>query len=491
MSKQLRQYQIEARDAVVNSDIGQIILPTGTGKSTIQAAVIESLIQSNSGFGIYVILTPRILLTNQLMSTVASDLTASGITTLKALTVHSGVSVSFYEEDEVNDEEKSVFDFLDNKSTTDSKTVELEILMAKAHNRPMLICCTYDSIPAMLRGIMGAKAQVTQTLCDEAHYITEKTNNENIVALKNISNRIHYFTATQKITTSKVGLGMNNTEVFGDVIYRKTPREMIEAGFMVQPRIHSVLAGKETSISKITMDAFIEHSKYVYGDAKMLVCCNGTKTVEEIRNNADFKAWAKSEGITIFSVTSKYGAWIDETDYKRDEFLTVLKNHSTKAIVLHVAILTEGIDVPDMTGVVFVRNMALCRFLQSLGRTTRKLAVDFGKSFEDCVKKFAYAVVIDRVDDGESQDQYSNLTKMVRDMREAGFEAKETIYTESDIGTDADVDLEDTNQRDRRVKALKTAMDEVDHEIEAEEIASIVSASELSEQQQVEMLFNI
>jgi superfamily II DNA or RNA helicase len=58
-------YQIEARDAVLNSQIGQVISPTGTGKSVIQSSVFEELIKGSmvngkSVFGIYVILTPRI-----------------------------------------------------------------------------------------------------------------------------------------------------------------------------------------------------------------------------------------------------------------------------------------------------------------------------------------------------------------------------------------------------------------------------------------------
>jgi superfamily II DNA or RNA helicase len=488
----LRDYQIDARDICLSSDVGQIILPTGTGKSTIQAAIIESLMMSNVGFGVYVILTPRILLTNQLMSTVAKHLLSVGAGDIKALTVHSGNTANLYDEEDVTDTDRSIFDRLSNFATTSSKDVETEIRVAKFQNRPMLVCCTYDSIPSLVSGLISAGVGVTQVLCDEAHYVVEKTFNSHVSSLKNLSNRIHYFTATQKFTPNKInGLGMGNVGMYGEVIFKRTPLEMIEAGWMVQPRIHSVAAGKETAYHTITSQAFEKHSECVIGDAKMLVCCNGTKTVEEIRNNKDFKEWASTNGVTVFSVTSKYGSWVDGFEYtKRDDFLAALRSHTGKAVILHVAILTEGIDVPDMSGVLFFRDMAKCRFLQSLGRVTRKLKVDIGKAHDDCVKKFAYAIVIDREGDAEAGDQYTNLTSMTKGMRESGFESFENVYQSIDIGTDIGVEFDEAGSMDRRKKAFLAAIESVDHDIEDERIANILADDTVSFKNKMSMLFS-
>jgi superfamily II DNA or RNA helicase len=477
MSKTLRTYQTEARDAVIQSVIGQVILPTGTGKSTIQASVLETLITEKKGFGVYVILTPRILLTNQLMSSVAKDLLDAGVSNLKALTVHSGNTATLFDEDEVTEEERAIFNGLENKVSTNIDDVKIEIMTAKFHNRPILVCCTYDSAPVLTRAITETKVSIDQTLCDEAHYIVEKTFNSNVAALKHLSERIHYFTATRKLTPStKCGLGMENASMYGDVIYRKTPREMIESGFMVQPRIHSVLAGVDTSYHAITAQAFEKHSGMVVVDAKMLVCCNGTKTVEEIRNNKHFIAWAAANDVTVFSVTSKHGEWRDNVRYKkRDDLLDELRGHVGKAIVLHVSILTEGIDVPNMSGVLFFRDMATCRFLQSLGRVTRALASDYGKDIDKRDKQFAYAIVVDREGDAESTDQYENLTGMVRKMREADFDAYENVYQDIDFGTDTGVEFDEAGSVDRRVKAVKNVNDLVDHQIEDERIANILA----------------
>ncbi|TXG85756.1 MAG: DEAD/DEAH box helicase [Spirochaetes bacterium] len=69
--KLLRQHQIEALEAINNINEGIIHLPTGTGKTFIQANAIVNNLESNK---VFVILSPRILLTNQLYSEVKSIL---------------------------------------------------------------------------------------------------------------------------------------------------------------------------------------------------------------------------------------------------------------------------------------------------------------------------------------------------------------------------------------------------------------------------------
>lgn len=472
--QELRPYQLEACAAIINSTRGQCILPTGTGKSTIEAAVIEHLLQVDSGFNVYVILTPRILLTNQLMETVVDDLLSANIRNIKTLTVHSASSVTFYDEDDVSIEEKAIYDSLGNKATTNPMDISNAVIKAYRDNTPILVCCTYDSVLQLIKGLeyasneLGVTITVKQSLCDEAHYITERDNNENICKLNNISDRIHYLTATRKLTTSAAGLGMNNINLFGDVLYMKEPRYMIDNGYMVEPCIHHAITGKDTSYGKIVMDSYDEHSKHVNGNPKLIVHCNGTKTVEEIRNNKHLIEYAKNNNIAIYSITSANGAYRNEHFYiNRNDFLSDLRNDQGRAIVLHIAILTEGIDIPDMSGGLFLRNMGTARFLQAVGRTTRMLPCDYGVELKNRIKKYAYVICVDRQNDSEANDSYTNLIEMTRKMRLAGFEAKEVIWSEIDIGTDPKDDgLTDNNLRSRRAKAFKTALDKTDHEIE-------------------------
>lgn len=499
----LYDYQVEARDAVLASNKGRVILPTGTGKSTIQASVIESLISKAEGHGVYVILTPRILLTNQLMSTTVNYLKSVGKTNLKLVTIHSGNGADLYDEEEVTDEDKCIFDTMQNSVCITKDAVIGELVKGMSTMSPTIVCCTYQSVSTLIYALVDLGIKAKQVLCDEAHYITEKRNFDNIVMMDSVTERIHYFTATQKTSSSTTkGLGMNNGDVYGEVIFRRIPKQMIELGRMVAPRIHSAVGEKDVNVAALITKAFDEHQQQinvdagVEVDAKVMVCCNGTMPLEQIRNNKDLQKWANDNNVTVFAITSKYGAWKNNEKYeKRDKFLQDLRNHTGRALILHVAILTEGIDVPDMSGVLFLRDMGMCRFLQSLGRTTRMLSCDIGKTVGDRRKKFAYAIIIDIIDDAEVADQYSNLRKMTVSMREAGFDAVEPVISGYDKGVDVDNDIESTNLRERRIRQWNELNTQIDQEIEAEQIAisvyTIVNDTSKTDEEQAKELLGI
>lgn len=475
----LRKYQIDARDAVIASAIGQVIAPTGTGKSVIQGAVFETWIKKCGGFGIYVVLTPRIMLTNQLMRDVGTHLIKSGIE-IRTLTIHSGMAETFgvSQDEDIDDYTRFVFANMNNKSTTNSEEAMVVIKDAQHAQKPLLICCTYDSTPALRRALEQLELKANQVMCDEAHYIVEKKFNKNITELKPFVNRIHFFTATQKITKGEDGNGMNNAAFYGPVVFRRAPLQMIKEGFMVRPRIHYELAEPNASWARMVSDAYTEHQLHVANNAKMLVCCNGTKTVKEIADAAGFREWCKEQGITVFAVTSTYGATVDGVVYDRSPFLKKLRECSGKAIVLHINILTEGIDVPDITGVMFIRNMGLTRFLQSLGRATRVLKEDVGKAtdnFEEnrklWTKPYAWAIVAER--SGEFEGKTADLRQMVEDMRAAGFEPTEEVVIAIDRAKKIREEFRPCNEKDPKIISNFHELFDIQHDIESEKFAAL------------------
>lgn len=475
----LRKYQIDARNAVINSVLGQVIAPTGTGKSIIQGAVFDSLIKARSGFGVYVVLTPRIMLTNQLMKDVGKQLVKAGID-LSTLTIHSGEAETFgiSADEDIDDYTRSVFANMGNKSTTDSEEAMVVIKDAQASQKPLLICCTYDSAPALRKALQELEIKANQVVCDEAHYIVEKKFNKNIAELKSFTSRMHFFTATQKITKGEQGNGMNNEEFYGKVVFRRAPRQMIEEGFMVRPRIHYELAEPNASWARMVSDAYTEHQLHVTNNAKMLVCCNGTKTVKEIADAPGFREWCKEQSITVFAVTSAYGATVDGVEYDRSPFLKKLRECAGKAIVLHINILTEGIDVPDISGVMFIRNMGLTRFLQSLGRATRVLKEDAGKATdnfeENCklwTKPYAWAIVAER--SGEFEGKTADLRQMVEDMRAAGFEPTEEVVIAVDRAKKIKEEFVPCNEKDPKVISNFAELFDIQHNIELEKFAAL------------------
>ena len=472
----LRDYQIEGKDAVCKSTIGQVISPTGTGKSVIQGAVFDRLIADNKGFKIYVVLTPRIMLTNQLMQDVGKHLIKNGVS-INALTIHSGRAATF-DEDDIDDYTRMIYAKTGNKSTTNSEEVITAFTDAKFAQKPLLICCTYDSVPTLVRAFRNAEERAFQVLCDEAHYIVEKKYNQNIAELKKFTNRIHFFTATQKITKGDQGNGMNNEDFYGPVVFRRAPRQMIDEGYMVRPRIHYELAEEGSSWSRMVFDAFTEHQKHVGYNAKMLVCCNGTKTIKEILSAPGFNAQCKEEEITVFAVSSAYGASINGIDCDRNKFLKVLKAHTGKAIVLHINILTEGIDVPDITGVMFIRNMGLTRFLQSLGRATRVLKADadkptdnFDQNSSSWIKPYAWAIIAER--DGDNEGKTSDLRTMVENMRAAGFEPTEEVVVAVDRAKGPPVEFKPCNEKDPQIRSTFADIFDIQHVIEIEKLAAM------------------
>ena len=472
----LREYQIEGRDAVYNSVLGQVIAPTGTGKSVIQGAVFDKLISDKKGFGIYVVLTPRIMLTNQLMLDVGKQLVKSGIS-IAALTIHSGKSAEFYDAD-ADDYTMDIYARVGNKSTTDSAKAIISIKDAQALQRPILICCTYDSVPTLTRTLHELGMNADQVLCDEAHYIVEKKFNQNIDKLKPFVKKMHFFTATQKVTKGDNGNGMNNESFYGPVVFRRSPRQMIDEGYMVRPRIHYEIAESGAAWSRMVADAYTKHQLFIGYNAKMLVCCNGTKTIKEIIDSPGFMDWCAVEKITVFAISSAHGASINRMVVDRNKFLKQLKEHVGKAIILHINILTEGIDVPDITGVMFIRNMGLTRFLQSLGRATRVLKLDNGKATDNFdknsstwVKPYAWAIVAER--SGDNEGKTADLHKMVEDMRVAGFEPFEEVVIAVDRAGGTEAEFKPCNEKDPKIMSTFADLFDIQHNIELERLAAL------------------
>lgn len=90
----LYDYQSEAVTATDKNKKGIVCMPTGTGKTFVQAAVIAKQILKTKGkFGVYVINAPRIMLSYQLLKEVYSFLMYAGIDA-RYMSVHSGGSNS-------------------------------------------------------------------------------------------------------------------------------------------------------------------------------------------------------------------------------------------------------------------------------------------------------------------------------------------------------------------------------------------------------------
>lgn len=163
-----------------------------------------------------------------------------------------------------------------------------------------------------------------------------------------------------------------------------SPREAVEKGLILRPRMHWVEIDAEINegneykadIEAITI-SFNKHRQMTGGiQPKLLVACRGTKDIRQILENSGcFERLRKTNpGLMIFSIISGQGcAIINGVSLAREDFMNQLKSlpDTTPAIILHYDILSEGIDIPGITGVMPLRNLGVSKFLQTLGRASR------------------------------------------------------------------------------------------------------------------------
>ena len=501
----LYDYQLDAIKATDENSKGIVCMPTGTGKTMVESAVIaKDIIENGSVFGIYLINAPRIILSYQLLKEVYTFLVGNGIDA-RYLSVHSGGL------DDIRDLEQIRLDANYNEGT-DIRFAEIEsgtspVLIreftqrVKSENLPLIIFSTYNSSERINDAIPEEKIKIVMN--DEAHYLVQEQFYD-IIKILNYE-RCYFFTATTKITPSDKGRGMNNRDSYGDIIYTMTPREAIERGRMVRPRLHFVISksGKsytaddfESNLGKIIAESYTQHN-YVIGTfakPKMLVSVRGLGDIKIFFESVEYKRFIKS-GVTIYAVGSdeQIGNDINGEKTSRREFLRRLaedgKNNQKELIILHYDVLTEGINVPSITGILPLRSLAKAKFLQTFGRAARidpedRQLLETGKITPNCLDKmnkpYAWVIVPDIIT-GDS-DNRENISNLIDELRDYGFRPSEDIVTTNPNnglptieGPDALIEIK------RKSPIVGQAIEKVEADYESERIAKLSKLELLKE----------
>ena len=476
--KKLRKHQKEAITALQKVNKGIINLPTGTGKSLIQSRFIFEEIKASSTCEVYVIVSPRILLSNQLLKDTQADLIEQNIDALY-LSVHSGRPQVF----------DNVIIHRDLHSTTSSIKIREEYERAQREGVNLIISATYDS----LERIHTSNIPVKVVLCDEAHYLV--TTEFNHYTDNFPCEKIFFFTATLKDTRSDEGMGMNNISKFGEVIYSKTPLEMIIAGEIVRPRMHFARTTVPIQIgdivdAKAIVECFKEHSAMLEGiGAKILIVCKGSDHLDKIAAHPEIeKLKRKRPHLSIFDISSEYHPRINGEEVTRETFLSRLQDltDSDEAIILHIDILTEGIDVPGITGIMPLNNLKKSKFLQTLGRATRLYSQDRIKLYskeikptqlDDMTKPYAYIIIPTYGELGSDLGQ--NIINMVYELRSYGFNPREDVVIKELRGSQLPIQIQDLGVEDIEGRGLGEFIGNIIHNIESDEAANEVHESAL------------
>jgi len=227
-------YQLEAFNKCQQNEKGIVCMPTGTGKTFVQAGIIAHDIITNPGFRMYVINAPRIVLSFQLMKEVQTFLIKENIKA-RYVAVHSGRVED--DEDILRLQSEMGMGFSEVLGTTSSKEVRDIIDLATIQDLPLIFFSTYHSADRIEEGRKNSNL-IEIVLNDEAHYLVQDRFYDIVDNLQ--TKRKYFFTATTKETPSNEGRGMNNESTYGSIIYNMTPREAIDRGKMVRPRMHFV-----------------------------------------------------------------------------------------------------------------------------------------------------------------------------------------------------------------------------------------------------------
>ena len=354
---QLRPHQSEALAIMERILKGMIVVPTGGGKSLI--AIMDAVRQFLFGNKTIVVVAPRLMLARQLSAEFTEHITNASV-----MHVHSGKDLPYF-----------------------TSTKPNEIFSWCYHTKGnKLIFTTYQS----LHRIQEANIAVDTIYYDEAHNSVKKSYFPSVKYFSAVADRSYFFTATPKYSSTPAKPGMNDTSVYGGIIYNVPAPRLVKNGSILPPKINAInvggirLKGEEAA----ERDCMTLLDTLYNEDCmeKVLIAAPNTKVMIRMLAETDFMKEVQSMGYDLLWITSKHGAFLNDKKISREEFFNLVREFGAdpdkKFIVLHYSILSEGISVPGLTSLVLMRQMNVIEMCQSVGRVIR-LHLDDVKRIQD------------------------------------------------------------------------------------------------------------
>lgn len=437
------------------------VMPCGTGKLEIIIKLVIRQIK-NKKASVIVIIAPRLpLITSNHFPKVAKQLIAYGI---QAAYVNLNSAETGENIRTIHDKAGMNLAYMVN--TTNPTDLDNAAWAAKNGNRPLIIFATYNSVGRLLQ----SKVNIDLALFDEAHNLVMgriPTGDINdAIELSRKSKRKYFFTATEAFTPSPEGRGMQNEDIYGGMV-GISPKEAIKLRRIVRPFIQSFIIS-EARIQKykdsaaITLDlddpeidhnpefaaiclceSFKEHRKRIKNisyipdrlGAKLLGVCKNQDVLWAILYSKVLARFKKEHpNVAILAICSDRGAYfyIDGKETLvpagpsfKDEFMERMYGlgENQDAIILHIAMLGEGIDTPGITGVMPFRDLGDITSVQTTGRAMRlhdedRRRIDLGEITNESqmVKPKAYIII--PIYSRDSKDTRDRIMKMAKSMRD-------------------------------------------------------------------------
>ena len=344
MMFQLRPHQQDALNALSQHSKGICVSPTGGGKTNV--GIFDTIRQfSKPEPQTVVVVSPRILLSEQLSSEYLEFITNASV-----LHIHSGETHHF--------------------SSTKPNVIRNWYEQAQGHK---LIFTTYNSLQQLQR----AEVKVDTIYFDEAHNSIQRHFFPAVEYFSAEAERSYFFTATPKYSVTIGKPGMNDVDVYGQIIAKVPAPQLVEGGYIIPPKVMM----KEMRLSIKGEDIAQRDCEYLLQTIadhpvnKILICAKATKHIIGLLSETDFAEQLAEQGYSVMHITSKHGAFIDGQHVNREVFFDTInkwgKDADKKFVVLHHSILAEGINISALEAVVFMRSMDVVGIGQTVGRTLR------------------------------------------------------------------------------------------------------------------------
>ena len=336
---QLRNHQNTVIDILSKNRKGQVIVPTGGGKTM---CMIED---AKKVSGTVVVVAPRILLAEQLSSEFLEI-----IDNVSVMHVHSGETTHF------------------------SSTKASDVYMWDLHTRgDKIIFTTYHS----LHKIQESHIHVDTIYFDEAHNAIQKNFIEAVEWFSICASRCYFFTATPKHSNTPMKVGMNDWDIFGEVLINVPAPQLVNEGHILPPKV--IIKDIDVADdSRFSYEKDCDHILDTIDDIdvdKVLICARSTKQIVNLISLSDFAYGLTKRQYNWLYITAKTGAVINGKKVDRETFFNTLNawgKGNERFVVLHHSILSEGINVSGLEAALFLRSMDYVGISQTIGRVIRK-----------------------------------------------------------------------------------------------------------------------
>ncbi|MEH7436743.1 type ISP restriction/modification enzyme [Neobacillus drentensis] len=425
-----RPHQIPAIEAVVKGfktvERGKLIMAPGTGKTYTSMAIAEKMADEKNDVFRVLYLVPSI----QLLSQTLRSWTADTNFNMDTIAVCSDRKVTKAQGD--NELEDIIAADLGYPATTDYKKLidyQARIENSDSPGDFLTVFSTYQSIDVIIEGQKNGFYDFDLVVCDEAHRTTGATEigkeasaftkvhtDSNIKTSKRLyqtaTPRVYGEDAKKKAEEMSVLIAdMSDPTIYGEEFYRIGFGDAIRKDILTDYKV-MVLAVDEEVIARRFQQMLARESELEFDDVtKIIGCWNGlvkrkshsdetlgepmkraiafTGTIKESKLITNMFSQVVDEYINeVNDHTDIFSIEIDHADgsmnaLQKNEKISWLKGDvpdHTCRILSNARFLTEGVDVPDLDAVMFLKpRKSKIDIAQAVGRVMRKVeGKDYG-----------------------------------------------------------------------------------------------------------------